>query len=76
MEPLHAPWRIEYILAPKAEDAEIFLSESPRRVTTRCELRHRARSDVLRLLNAYPYTGGHLMVVPYKQAADLHGAHG
>src|SRR5262249_14431160 len=25
------------------------------------------------LLNAYPYTGGHLMVVPYKQASDLNG---
>ena len=25
------------------------------------------------LLNTFPYTGGHLMVVPYKQAADLNG---
>ena len=25
------------------------------------------------LLNKYPYNGGHLMVVPYKQAADLNG---
>lgn len=23
------------------------------------------------MLNAYPYNGGHLMVIPYKQAADL-----
>jgi ATP adenylyltransferase len=25
------------------------------------------------LLNTYPYNGGHLMVVPYKQTADLNG---
>ena len=25
------------------------------------------------LLNTYPYTGGHLMVVPYKQSPDLNG---
>ncbi len=25
------------------------------------------------LLNRYPYVGGHLMVVPYKEVADLNG---
>jgi ATP adenylyltransferase len=25
------------------------------------------------LLDAFPYTGGHLMVVPYKQVRDLNG---
>lgn len=25
------------------------------------------------LLNRYPYTGGHVMVVPYKQSPDLNG---
>jgi ATP adenylyltransferase len=28
------------------------------------------------LLNTYPYNGGHLLIVPYKQVADLNGLTG
>jgi ATP adenylyltransferase len=72
MESLHAPWRIEYILAPKpACDGESLFARIAR--SSDDEAHHviaRERSCYA-LLNTYPYTGGHLMVVPYRQTADL-----
>ena len=71
MEPLHAPWRIEYILAPKpALDESLFtgISQSSDDEANYVIARDRT---CFALLNKYPYTGGHLMVVPYKQAPDL-----
>ncbi|MGA2661161.1 MAG: HIT domain-containing protein [Verrucomicrobiota bacterium] len=71
MESLHAPWRIEYILAPKpALDQSLFtrIAQSSDDEANYVIARDRA---CYALLNAYPYTGGHLMVVPYKQTPDL-----
>jgi ATP adenylyltransferase len=71
MEPLHAPWRIEYILAPKSESGnDLFtrIGQSSDDVANHVIARDRTCYAVL---NTYPYTGGHLMVVPYKAAADF-----
>jgi|SRR5436190_8934251 len=73
MEPLHAPWRIEYILAPKSADAENLFVRVAQENDDDANLVIARDRTCYALLNAYPYTGGHLMVVPYKQAADLHG---
>jgi len=73
METLHAPWRIEYILAPKkVQDQSLFtqIGQSSEDEANYVVARERT---CYALLNAYPYTGGHLMVVPYKQVADLNG---
>jgi ATP adenylyltransferase len=73
MEPLHAPWRIEYILAPKlASDESLFtrIAQSSDDEANYIVVRDRT---CFALLNKYPYTGGHLMTVPYKQAPDLNG---
>jgi ATP adenylyltransferase len=73
MEPLHAPWRIEYILAPKpALDESLFarIAQSSDDEANYVIVRDRT---CFALLNKYPYNGGHLMVVPYKQTPDLHG---
>lgn len=63
---LWAPWRAEYFRAPKREGC-IF-----------CEAMAGADDLVLirertcfALLNAYPYTGGHLMTAPYRHTARL-----
>src|SRR5215208_6180645 len=73
MKHLHAPWRIEYILAPKKNntaDHFIFsrIAQSSDDVGNLVFIRERT---CFALLNAYPYTGGHLMVVPYKQVPDF-----
>ena len=73
MESLHAPWRIEYILAPKPKlEASLFTSiaQSADDVANLVIARDRTG---FALLNRYPYNGGHLMVVPYKEVADLNG---
>ncbi len=73
MEPLHAPWRIEYILAPKpALEQSLFTTIAQ---SSDDEANYVVARDktCYALLNKYPYTGGHLMVVPYKQTHDLNG---
>lgn len=77
MECLHAPWRIEYILAPRPPASE----ESAASLFTRIaqdndDVAHNIiarRRACFAVLNNYPYNGGHLMVVPYKQVPDFDG---
>jgi ATP adenylyltransferase len=74
MDSLYAPWRIQYILAPKPEPTETSLftriGQSNDDVANYVIARDRTCYAVL---NTYPYVGGHLMVVPYKQTRDLQG---
>jgi len=74
MESLHAPWRIEYILAPKcsSSDSSLFtrLAHSNDDEANYVVVRDRTCYAVL---NTYPYNGGHMLVVPYKQTPDLEG---
>jgi ATP adenylyltransferase len=66
---LWAPWRIEYIKGPKPEEC-IFCTaveaadDAERHVVARGE-----RCFVM--LNAYPYTNGHVMVAPYAHVPSL-----
>ena len=73
MEPLHAPWRIEYILAPKPALDESLFSRIAQSSDDEANYVIARDRTCFALLNKYPYTGGHLMVVPYKQTPDLHG---
>ena len=73
MESLHAPWRIEYILAPRPSlDTSLFtrIAQSSDDEGNYVIVRDRT---CFALLNKYPYNGGHLMVVPYKEVADMNG---
>ncbi|MBI2947286.1 MAG: HIT domain-containing protein [Verrucomicrobia bacterium] len=72
MELLHAPWRIDYIRAPKSppSDHSLFtrIAQSNDDAANFIVCRERTCYAVL---NTFPYNGGHLMVVPYKQTAEL-----
>jgi ATP adenylyltransferase len=73
MESLHAPWRIEYILSKKPEMKDgLFarIAQSSDDVGNLVVVRDRT---CYALLNRYPYNGGHLMVVPYKEVPDMNG---
>lgn len=73
MDSLHAPWRIEYILAPKPKlDESLFTSIAQSNDDVGNLVIARDRTCYA-LLNRYPYVGGHLMVVPYKQSPDFDG---
>ena len=72
MKPLHAPWRIGYILGPKPApaDGSLFtrIGQSSDDEANFILVRERTCFAVL---NTFPYNGGHLLVVPYKQTPDL-----
>jgi len=72
MESLHAPWRIEYILAPKPppEDGSLFTQIAQASDDLGHHVLVRDRTCYA-LLNTFPYNGGHLMVVPYKETSNL-----
>ena len=65
MKRIWAPWRMSYIKGPK-EDECIFCFDS-----SLDEERHVLRREEfgLVMLNKYPYTNGHLLVVPAKHAS-------
>jgi ATP adenylyltransferase len=73
MESLHAPWRIEYILAQKPAQNDSLFSRIAQSSEDEANYVIGRGRTCFALLNRYPYTGGHLMVVPYKQVQDFTG---
>ena len=76
MDVLWSPWRYDYITGS---------SESKTDVCVFCEILNSSASDeekfILKrgefnfvILNIYPYTTGHLMVIPYSHLSDLASA--
>jgi ATP adenylyltransferase len=69
-ERIWAPWRIEYIKGEKADEC-IFCAKPALDDETALIARRGERCFVM--LNAFPYTSGHVMVAPYEHTADLAG---
>ncbi|HYO63679.1 MAG TPA: HIT domain-containing protein [Pyrinomonadaceae bacterium] len=79
MDRLWTPWRFQYITGETGEKDKV--KDTP---CVFCVLRdsaederhfvvHRARHNFV-VLNLYPYTSGHLLVVPYEHTSELDAA--
>lgn len=71
MKEVWAPWRIEYFRKPKEKGC--FLCKGfAGRADHRNHILKRGRTCAV-LMNRYPYTGGHLMVAPFRHVATIEG---
>ena len=73
MESLHAPWRIQYILAPKNPPGESLFTQIARSSDDVENFVVARDRTCFALLNRFPYTGGHVLVLPYKETPDFNG---
>ena len=69
MERLWAPWRLEYITGPKPEEC-IFCARAQAE-DDEASLIVRRGERCFAMLNAYPYSNGHLMVAPYDHVPSI-----
>jgi ATP adenylyltransferase len=69
MKFLFAPWRIKYILGLKEKNCVFCRMNSEQKDQQNYILRRNKHSFVV--LNLFPYTTGHLMVVPYSHCSRL-----
>jgi ATP adenylyltransferase len=70
VKPLWTPWRMPYILAIKSHDGCVFCDEVLAEGRDPDLVIHRGRAAFV-VLNLYPYTTGHLMVVPYRHLPSM-----
>jgi ATP adenylyltransferase len=68
IEALWCPWRVEYFEQEKPNPN--FLSEAARASDDAAHLVITRRKNAFLMMNRYPYSVGHLMVVPYRKTAD------
>lgn len=72
MDYLWTPWRFQYMTVAAANKmpACIFCDAAKRQDDEKTLIVNRGVSSFV-ILNLYPYTSGHLMIVPYKHTAEL-----
>jgi ATP adenylyltransferase len=70
MDYLWTPWRFPYIADAAKDDRCVFCAALEAEDDARTLIVLRGRKNFI-ILNRYPYTSGHVMVVPYAHHADL-----
>lgn len=69
IQPLWAPWRLEYILSKKGP--ECIFCVKPQEDKDRENLILYRSSHSVVFMNLYPYNNGHLMIVPYRHVFSI-----
>ena len=69
MKKLWTPWRLEYVKSNKS-DGCIFCDLPEKHLDKKNRILHRGRHCFI-IMNAYPYSNGHLMVTPYRHLACI-----
>jgi ATP adenylyltransferase len=72
MEHIWSPWRYKYIASAGREEGCVFCRIEQEHRDAENYLVHRAELNFV-ILNLFPYTSGHLMIVPYQHQASLAG---
>ena len=72
MDYLWTPWRYRYVAEAGKDDRCIFCGALAANDDAGRRIVHRGRLNFI-ILNLYPYTTGHSMIVPYKHVPDLAG---
>lgn len=67
---LWAPWRMDFVSKNQKEEACLFCRVREETCDEQNLVVFRAEHALL-MLNAYPYTNGHLMVAPYRHTDDF-----
>jgi ATP adenylyltransferase len=73
MDYLWTPWRYRYIAGASKDDVCIFCDALEKNDDARTLIVLRGEKCFV-ILNRYPYTSGHAMIVPYAHVADLAAA--
>jgi ATP adenylyltransferase len=70
MDHLWTPWRYRYITEPGERTECVFCAAAANPDDREALIVHRAERNFI-IVNRFPYTSGHVMVVPYQHAPSL-----
>jgi ATP adenylyltransferase len=70
MEHIWSPWRYRYIATAGREEGCVFCRAQEPEKDEKNYVVHRGELNFV-ILNLFPYTSGHLMIVPYEHTASL-----
>ena len=73
MQPIWAPWRMEYVLEDKGEKSTqecVFCVGNDVSLDQERQVLFRGNHGFV-VMNRYPYSNGHLLIIPFRHVCDL-----